>query len=374
MIFSRLLAKESPIGVDIGTNSIKIVQAEPSKHGITITHVAICPTPPDSIKEGVVVDIPAVAAAIQFAMRSAGIKSSSAVAAIAGAGVLARHVQFPKMQEQVLRKTIHFEAGKFISASIEDSVVEFEILGDGDEPGQMKVMLVAAPKAMIDSRVETLEQAGLEPLSVDVEAFAIFRALLEHNPDQSAMNGTVALLDSGASHTEINLVSRGSLALTRTIPIAGVSFTNALKNALSCDDEQAEQAKFAMDLSELASSSEVAQADPGMKVVQGLVDEMIREIRRSINYYQSQLPEGAPDTSVDKLILSGGTSRLRGLTSYMSSRLNMEVMIGNPALGDLASLSSGDSRLSEEDIPLLAVAYGLAVKEIRSPVKMPAAA
>lgn len=363
MVLSHLIATESVIGVDIGSSSIKIMYAEPTKQGARIAKVAMCPTPPESIREGIVVNVPEVAGAIQFAIRSAGLKVSNAIAAIAGPGVIVRQVLFPKMPEQALRKSIHFEAAKYISASIEDSVVEFDILGDADEEGQMRVMLVAAPKAMVESRVIAMEQAGLDPLAIDIEALALVRSLIDYNSNESMVNGTVALLDMGASHTEINIVQKGSLELTRTIPIAGSSVTNAIKSAENCSGEEAEQKKYVLDLNEDPSLAG-AQESPGLRVVRSLVDELLREIRRSINYHQSQLPEGSPESTVDSLILTGGLSRLKGLAEYAGSRLNMNVKTGNPALAELIGSSMADSGLSGDDIPLFAVAFGLAVKEM----------
>ncbi|MCL6520699.1 MAG: type IV pilus assembly protein PilM [Armatimonadetes bacterium] len=362
MIFSGLLSKEGVVGVDVGSSSIKIVYAEPTRQGAHISNVTICPTPLNSIREGVVTDVKEVAGAIQFAMRSAGIKASAALAAIAGPGVIVRHVKMPKMTEAALRKTIYFEASKYISASVDESVVEFEIVGDAEDE-QMDVILVAAPRAMVESKVATLEEAGLEPLAVDVEAFAVLRALVEQNPDFSIMEKNIAILDMGASHTEINLVSKGSLALSRNIPIAGSSLTNAIKNVKNCTDDEAEQVKYAVDLSEILKADGVTE-DPVLRVVQPLVDELLREIRRSINYYQSQLPDGSPEMSFDELVLTGGTSRLKGLGAYTTSRLNVPVTIGNPALSRMIDTSVYPTELSAEDIPLLTVAFGLAIKEI----------
>jgi type IV pilus assembly protein PilM len=370
VVFSRLFANESVLGVDIGSSSIKILQAEQTKQGVRITRIAACPTPESSLKDGVIVKVSEVAAAIQFAIRSAGIRASSAVAAIAGPGVIVRQIQVPKMTEQLLRKSIAFEASKYVSTSTEDNVVEFEILPTSRDDGQMDVMIVASPRAMIDSRVKTLEEAGLEPIAIDVEAFAVLRALIQHNRDQSLSDGTVAILDIGASHAEINLVCKGVLALTRTIPIAGDSLTNAVRNAMNCDESEAEQAKFALDFTEVLDIPPGATTDPCLKVAQSLVDELLREIRRSVNYYQSQLPDGSAETVIDKLILTGGSSRLKGLLPYTKSRLGMEVCSGNPALDGLVNLPGSGADLSEEDTPLLTVAYGLAVKEISSAVSL----
>jgi type IV pilus assembly protein PilM len=363
MAFPRLVANDSVVGIDIGSRVIKIMHAELVKQGVRVTHVAMCPTPPASVKDGVVVDTTAVASAIKFALRLQGIKTTGAVAAIVGPGVTVRQVQMPKMSESALRKSIRFEAGRFISTSIEDSIVEFDILKDPIEEGHMNVVLAAAPRAMIDSRVIVLEEAGLEPLAIDVEVFAAMRALVDYGDDTSIRTGTIAMLDMGASHTEINLISNGRLALTRTIPIAGDSLSNAIKNAEGCNDDEAERKKYALDLTDLIGLPPGSTDDATLRVVQSLIDELLREIRRSINYYQSQLGEGTSDAVIKTLYLSGGTSRLSGLAEYTKSRLGIDVTSANPMLIRLLQQAEL-SGTGEEDIPLLGVAFGLAVREL----------
>ena len=173
-------------------------------------------------------------------------KATGAICAISGSQVIVRQVQFPKMPEAVLRKSIKYEASKHISASMEDSAVEFEILGDVPDESQMDVMLVAAPREMVDSRVQVIESAGLDPLSVDVEAFALIRSLVEFSASDEYLHKTVALIDMGASHTDVNIVSRGEFVLTRNIPIAGNSFTNAVKSLVGVSFEEAERLKIEM--------------------------------------------------------------------------------------------------------------------------------
>jgi type IV pilus assembly protein PilM len=370
MVFSRLLANENLISIDIGSSNIKIIYADLAKHGGSITHAVYCPTPPEAVKEGIIINAIETAEAIQFAMRSAGIKGTNAVTAIAGPGVVVRNVLMPKMSEQILRKSIRFEAGKYISVPMEDSVVEFDILGPAIN-NQMNVALVAAPREMIESHALVLEQSGLEPLSIDIEAFATLRALVEMNPDESVRKGTIALLDIGASHTEINLVSSGVLMLTRTIPIAGTALTNAIKSVENCTEQEAEQMKHAIDITPAVDSSAATGFSSSLRTIQQLVDELLREIRRSFNYYQSQLPEGSSESAIEKVIITGGASRLKGLAPYMQSRLNVDVNIGNPLSWVSDSLISNIEGLSKEDYPLFTVALGLIAKEI-SMAKKPA--
>jgi type IV pilus assembly protein PilM len=362
---SHLLANDSVVGIDIGSSQMKIVYAEAAKGSSRISRIAICPTPPESVKEGVVVNIPEVAAALKNCLRNAGIKSQNAIAAVAGPGVIVRQVQVPTMPERVLRKTIGFEATKYISTTVEDSVVEFDILGPSETDGQMNIMLAAAPRQMVDTRVAVLEMAGLDPIALDVEVLASIRSLTEYSSNKSLVDRTIAILEIGGGHSEINLISQGNLEITRTIPISGDSLTNSIRTALGCEFAEAEARKLDLDISILCDTPAGSTEDPALRGVQNLIDELLREVRRSVNYYQSQSPEGTVDNNVDTVILSGGSARMRGLGEYVTSRLGLGVIIGNPEL--LGYIKQGqDAVIKAEDTPLLSVAFGLATKEMRA--------
>lgn len=344
---STLLRKESVVGIDIGSRLIKVCYAEPVGAGRhRITRTSFTTTPPDTVRDGVIIDKAAVAMALRELLRSAGLSGvTGANGAIAGASVIVRHVKLPRMPEVALRKSIRFEASKYISTSIEDSCIEFEILGPVDgEPEKMNVMLVAAPNEMINSRVQTLEMAGLEPVAIDIEAFAVQRALMEIGSVGGAQSETIALLDIGANSTDVTIVARGYFALTRHIPIAGDHFTNAIRNAKLCTFEEAETIKLTVDMSTLLSPDATPDEQALAHTVQPVLDELLREVRRSVNYYQSQYAEGAislpaeargdegsiaPAGRVNKLVITGGSALLKGLQQYMEVRLGTPVETGN---------------------------------------------
>lgn len=365
MVLSSLFSKETTVGIDIGSSCIKAVEIEPAGGGWKVVSAAVTPTPRDAIKEGAVINVVDVSQQIRSALRDASIKATSAVCAISGSPVIVRQVQFPKMPEAVLRKSIKYEASKHISSSVEDSLVEFEILGEADEPGQMNVMLVAAPREMVESRVKALESAGLEPLAVDVEAFALIRSLVEFSATDEYLHRTVALMDMGASHTDVNIVSRGQFVLTRNIPIAGDGFTNAIKSLTGGTFDEAEAMK--LDMTKEASLDQLSatgQENRCWRVVQPLLDELIREIRRSVHFFQSTLPEGSSDMQVSKIMLTGGTARMPGMAAYISSKLGIPAQIAD--VFSQTAISAGDvpRKLLEEHGPVLAVGAGLALKEL----------
>lgn len=367
MVLSQLFGKDRVIGVDIGSALIKVLELEPDGDKWRVARAVLHPTPPDTVHDGIVTDVQAVSSAVRDTIRGADIHASGAVAAVSGSQVLVRLVELPRMSESVLRKTIRFEAAKYISANVDDSLVEFEVLDRDPGNGQMQVMLVAAARELVASRVAVLENAGLEPLVVDIEAFALMRSLVEHSTDSNLLSQTVALLDMGASHTDLNIVSGGRFVLTRNIPIAGSSLTMAIKSLAGCDEISAEALKKRIRIGPVAQED----AEPmdenlvrAIRAIQPLLDELLREIRRSLHYYQSQFPEGTPEATVSRLLLTGGTSRMPGLPEYVSARLNVQADVMNV----LTDSGIKEGCLTEEeakaDGPLLAVAAGLALRSL----------
>lgn len=373
-MIGSLFGKETIVGIDIGSSSIAAVQVEPTARGWELVNAAVMPTPPEAVKEGVVLNLADVSGNIRTMLKDAGIKATGGICAISGSQVIVRQVQFTKMPESTLRKSIKYEASKHISSSMEDSIVEFEILGSATDSGQMNVMLVAAPREIVESRVKALELAGLEPLAVDVEAFALIRALVEFNASDTFLHKTVALIDIGASHTDVNIVSLGEFALTRNIPIAGNSFTNAVKSLTGSSFDESEKLKIEMTVAQtLNELSGQENENKSWRVVQPLLDELVREIRRSINYYQSQFPEGSSEAMVSEIVLSGGSARMRGIDAYISDKLGIAAKCANVFCGSAISTGRVPQNFISEHAPILAVGTGLALKELEVSEKHKAA-
>lgn len=367
------------VGVDIGSRLIKVVQADPGRGPgeWRITRAAVGATPDEAVRDGVIVNRSAVAAALRALFGLAAIEATAATAAISGSSVIVRHVKMPRMAESVLRKSVRFEAGKYISASVDDSLIEFEITGPvPGEVDKMGVMLVAAPNDMVESRLQTLSEAGVEPVAVDVEAFALQRALLDLSATRPGDGATLALLDVGAVTTDVNIITNGRFALTRNIAIAGDNFTAALKSASSRQEwAELEALKTQVDMGALLSPEANPEQIALARAVQPVMDELLREVRRSTNYYQSQLndpansilPPGVSEAgggAVSKIIVTGGSAKMLGLEAYMAARLGVPVelwnVFDNPALDTSAFAPS----FLQENHSLLTTGVGLALKEL----------
>lgn len=366
----KLTPANMSVGLDVGSSAIKLVQLQGTKSGIALYKAGSAPTPPEAVKGGVIVDPLAVAKAIGSLLEALQVEGSAVAAGIAGPTVVVREVPLPVMSDRQLRKSIQWEARNYISFPVEDSVVEFQVL---DRPAassgsQMRVMLVAAPRDMVDSQVEAIELAGLEPLAVEIQPFASLRGILAANGHADSDGDTTAILGIGAAYTDITIMKEGRFVLTRTIPIAGDAFTDAIKGALDIDTAEANQLKeTAMQV--VSSEEERATLDPAAqqasRAIEPLLDELVREVRRSLAYhdYQQQSPDAsAGELGVNRLLLSGGSAKLPRINEYFQAQLGVPAEIVSVfGQGGLKAQGVNQDYLKSH-APLLLVGTGLALR------------
>ncbi len=373
-LLPKLSTGNTSIGLDIGSSAIKLVQLQETKKEIALYKAGSAPTPRESVKGGVVVDPLAVAKAVESLLEALQVDTGTVTAGVAGPTVVVREVPLPVMSDRQLRKSIQWEARNYISFPVEDSVVEFEVLDrpPAGEGSQMSVMLVAAPRDMVDSQVEAIELAGLDPVAVEIQPFAMMRGILAANGSAVEEGDTTAMLGIGAAYTDITIMKDRMFVLTRMIPIAGDAFTEAIKNALDIDTEEANQLKeTAMQI--VSSEEERATLDPAAqqasRAIEPLLDELIREVRRSLAYhdYQQQAPDaGAGDLGVNRILLSGGSAKLPRIHEYFQGQLGVPVetvsIFGNRRL----RAQGINQDYLQSHAPTLLLGAGLALRELRS--------
>jgi type IV pilus assembly protein PilM len=263
------------------------------------------------------------------------------------------------MTPQMLRESVRFEAGRYVPGSIEDSYLEAEVLGNLGE-AQMNVLLAAAPRDIVDGRIAACKAAGLEVRVVEIETFAAYRALLETDESKEADTKTYLLVDIGSTNTTVSVIENGVYVMHRSMPAAGNTLTDGLRQAFKLESVDAEAGKFALDMHELLNPG--TSENPPLKVIAGHIDDLIRELRRSMNYLQTQNQgsETAPITKIDGMYLCGGGAMLRGLDQYIQSKLGIPVatigVFQNPVISQTGALTGNGVDL--------AVATGLAMRPL----------
>lgn len=244
---SRKSPPSAVVGLDIGTDSIKVAEAKYGKDGITITGLGLAPTPAGSIENEVIVDPKALGAAIKALLAESGIKTKKVVSSVGGQSrVVVRVIEVPKMTPSELAETMKWEVERHVPFAPTDVVMDFQPLDkpNADPDAQnMEVLLAVAQQELIDSHVQTLIAAGLKPMAIDIEPLAAGRSLLE-TAGNGAKSEIVAIVNIGANNTDLGIFEEGVLTFpSPPLSIAGVSFTREVSEALGQTIEEAETAK-----------------------------------------------------------------------------------------------------------------------------------
>ncbi|MFA6092443.1 MAG: type IV pilus assembly protein PilM [Elusimicrobiota bacterium] len=292
-----------------------------------------------------------------------GLSVKHAATAISGNSVIVRYVKFPLLTKSELGATLATEAEPFIPFDIKDVQLSFHILQEVMEEGQkkMETVLVAAKKDAIQSRVEVLEAAGLRPAIIDVDSFAL-EGVHERVIDSAEKAGSTLYLNIGNAVTNLSIVDAGVTRVVRDIFISGNTFTKAVMKALQYDFAKAEEAKKAHGLILDAEEKEKALQEGNRdalavsQAISAAAKDLVGEVHRSVDFYLSQ----GPERSIGRIVLSGGTARMRNLGKHLTAELKVPVSILDP----LAFLSP-DHGVPAEVLPSLGVAVGLALRRNR---------
>jgi type IV pilus assembly protein PilM len=344
-----LFGGKASFGLDIGSSLIKAVQLKEKRGGFELELFDMIHLPPELIVDGSIIDSIRLVEALKELVKKTRIKTRNAVISIAGhASVIIRRISLPEMSEEELSESIKFEAEQYVPFDIEDVNIDFQILGPKDEPGQMDVMLVAVKKDIINEYVAVAKEAGLNPVVVDVDALALgnmYEVNYEIEPGKN-----VALVNVGARTINLNLVKNGVSIFTRDSSVGSFVVTEALQKEFNLSYDMAEKAKRGEDV-------EGASAEDAYPVMAGAYEEILAEITRSIEYFQTT----SFHEEVGSIILSGGGALLRDFPKLLAERSGAGVFLAEP-FRNISVPKRFDRTYLEEMGPIAAVAVGLALR------------
>ena len=339
---------EPYLSVDIGSNSIKVLEMRGRIGQLRLINAAVIPTPPAAIQNNMVYETDAVAAATRAATEHHGMRAHKVITAVPGPAVIIKRVTLPAQSAQELENTILFEAGNFIPEDLENVNLDYQITDYLDDGKRMEVLLVAAKKDIVASYTETVRAAGLTPVVIDVDYFAL-ENMFEANYD-SAPDRAIALVNIGARYSSINILKGGRSTFTGDVPVGGRDISEALMRDLGVSQEQAEALKGG------ATDDKVA-ADQVAAVIESAAAALIEEIHHALSFFWT----AATDETIDKVYLSGGVSRMPGLSQQLSERVQAPVEIAKP-FAHVSVDKAVDTPQLRQQAPEFAVALGLAIR------------
>ncbi len=342
------LRRDEPyVSIDIGSSSIKILEIRGVPGQLRLTNVAKLPTPALAIQNNMVVEAAAVSEVAKALVESHGIRAKKVITAVPGPAVIIKRVTLPAQSAQELENTILFEAGNFIPEDLENVNLDYQITDYLDDGKRMEVLLVAAKKDIVASYTETVRAAGLLPVVIDVDYFALenmFEINYEPVPDRA-----IALVNIGARYSSINILKNGRSTFTGDVPVGGRDIGEALMRDLGLNAEDAEALKTS------GASDKVSPEQAA--VVESAVSALIEEIHHALSFFWT----AATDETIDKVYLSGGVAQMPNLSKQLSERIQAPVEIAAP-FANVTLEREIDTPELRHLAPEFAVAMGLAIR------------
>ncbi len=340
--------RRSYLSVDIGSSSVKMLEVRSAKDALWLVSAGMASLPSDAMQGNIIRDPKSVAQTLRTLLASQRIKTTEVITAIPGPAAIVKHATFPLQSASDLHEAILFEAGNYIPENLEDVTLDYYVLDFIEDTNAVEVVFVAVRKEVIDSYVAALRAAGLVPVVVDVDYFAL-ENMVEANYGPSSEEISI-LLHIGARYSLLSVLKRGYTVFTGDVSVGGVLFTEALAQELGVSREEAEEIK-------VFGRVEATQQRKAEDALRPIFTQLLDETERMLNFFWS----GEATEQIPTVYLSGGSARLPGLVGFTSERLHAPVILSDPFRA-LSMSRHVDEQFVREHASALTISMGLATR------------
>lgn len=345
----------SLLGVDISSNSVKILEVSQSGGQYRVERYGIAELPPSVVVENEIKELDAIGQIIRTLMDKIAPSTFFGAVAIAGTSVITKVIQMQSsLNDDEILAQLAVDAERFIPYPLDEVYLDFHVLGPNSKTTDMNDVLLAASRSEhVDGRVEALLLGGISTKIVDVEAYAIERAyqLMAPSIAQDALEKVIAILDIGASTMGLCVVHQGKTIYTREQSFGGKQLIEEIQRRYNLSPKEAFQ----------ILKSNTVQQDFVEEVLTPFRNSVAQQVNRALQFFFSSSSHG----QVDHIVLAGGVASIPGVLETVQENLEVPTSIANPFLKMDISDKVKKSELFN-DAPSLLVALGLALRSFDS--------
>ncbi|MDR3417677.1 MAG: pilus assembly protein PilM [Nevskia sp.] len=340
------------IGLDISSSAVKLLELSKRGDRYNVEAYAVEPLPPNVVNDKQVIDPKVVGEAVARAVARAGTRTKNAAVAVAGSSVITKLIAMPaSLSEQDMEEQIKAEADQYIPYPIEEVNMDFQVVGaSAKDKTSVEVLLAACRKEQVEQRMAALEIAGLTPVVVDIEVYALENAcqFLRHQMPQGGKAKTVALVDMGATMTTLLVLHDLQTVYTRDQAFGGKQLTEDIMRFYGMSYEEATKAK------RTGSLPDNYQAE----VLTHFLSDMAQQIDRSLQFFFSA---SSQHSTIDQVILAGGCAQIAGVDAAVQERLQIPTVVARPFAQMSVASRAKPAQLAQDEASLL-IAAGLAYR------------
>ncbi|MEK6551623.1 MAG: pilus assembly protein PilM [Pseudomonadota bacterium] len=348
-----LFSKKKPplLGVDISSSAVKVLELSKNGDSFRVERYAVEPLPQNAVVEHKITEVEPVAEAVERAIKRSGTRYKHVAVAVPAASVITKTIKMPAaMADNERQAQIEMEADHYIPYPLDEVNLDFCVLGASESnPDEVDVLMAACRKEVVDDYLAVIQTSGLIPSVVDIETYAMESAyglLAAHMPG-GGLEKTLAMLDVGATTTNINVVHNNRSVYTRDHVFGGRQLTEEIQRRYGLSYEEAGLAK------KQGGLPDNYQTD----VLRPFMEAMCQEIMRALQFFYS----ASPFNSVDQIVMAGGCAQIAGIDELVAARIGVPAIVANP-FASMSLNSRIKPQLLSNDAPSLMICTGLALR------------
>lgn len=343
-----MMLKKLPdhVGIDFGNYSVKGVDIKDISKSPTLVGVSTQPIPSGLENENNEVNEKEAVKALKLLYKNTGISNKNVVIAMPESTVFTRFITFPGLKENEIETAVYYQAKQYLPIPVSDVNLNYIILGYDERNNSHNVLVLAAPKKLVETYTNVVYKAGLEPLAIETESVAIGRSMFKSTGLKDAV-----MVNLGSQTTDVSVMSEGRILFSQSMVIGANALTQALMNEFRLEYDQAEQYKrtYGVKRGELE--------DKMYNVLKPILDETVKEIQRAVEFYKTSAVRSAPKD----YLLNGDAALLPGLPEFLKAEYNLNAYVADP--WNNIQVSEKYQQVINKNRPSYAVAVGLALKD-----------
>ncbi len=351
-MFGLFNNKPAPVvGLDISSTSVKLLELSKKGDRYRVESYAVEPLPPNAVVETSIQEVGAVGEALARVVERSKSKVKHAAVAVAGSAVITKVIEMDaNLSEFEMENQINVEADQYIPYPLDEVALDFSVLGPSEtNPDRVEVLLAACRRETVEMREDAVAEGGLTCRIVDVEAYAMERAvqLLATQLVDAGHDQLVAVIDIGATMTTLSILHNGVTIYTREQLFGGKQLTEEIQRRYGLSLEEAGLAKKQGGLPD----------DYESEVLEPFKQAVLQQVTRSLQFFFAS----GQYNDVDYIVLAGGTASIPGLDQMVQDRVGTPTIIANPFV-DMSLSSRVNATALSNDAPALMISCGLAMR------------
>ena len=340
------------IGLDISSSSVKMVElASNGKDGYRVERYTIEVLPKDVVSDGNIVNLEAAAESVKRAWKKLATSTKHVAIALPAAAVITKKIIVPAGQrEEELEVLVESEANQYIPFALEEVNLDFQVLGPApSSPDEIEVLIAASRKEKVEDRVAVAEAAGLKPVVMDVESYAVLAAfeLIEKQFPDGGKGQIIALVDVGANVMNLTVLRNDQQLYAREQAFGGNQLTQDIARHFGMSFEEAEAAKRSNNLPDNYEA----------ELLRPYIESMALEVSRALQFFFTS----TQFNQVNHIVLAGGCAVIPGADEVVASRTQINTIVANP-FADMVLSDRVRAKNLLTDASSLMVACGLALR------------